>query len=96
MARAQSRSISLEEAVREFHARTEMATRLSHEFRTPLTSIIGYAEALLCCPDLSLDKRNEFAALIKAEGEKLAKLVNLIVERSIQENHSSSNPDYFK
>ncbi|HTP79088.1 MAG TPA: histidine kinase dimerization/phospho-acceptor domain-containing protein [Bacteroidota bacterium] len=96
MAQSKLRIMSPEEAVREYHVRTEIATRLSHEFRTPLTSIIGYAETIMCSPDLTAEQRDEFAALIKKEGERLVRLVTLIVEQSIQGSASQSDPSIFK
>ena len=65
--------ISLESVVR-LHG--EELSRISHALRTPLTSIVGFADAIVSDPSLETGEKTEFARIIKSEGEKLSKFVD--------------------
>jgi two-component system, OmpR family, phosphate regulon sensor histidine kinase PhoR len=54
-------------------------SQLSHEFRTPLTSIIGFAEMLEDSKEIDSKTRTEYAQFIRKEGLRLAKIVEDIV-----------------
>ena len=62
--------------------RNDFVSNLSHEFRTPLASIIGFAETLLSDKDMPEEMRTEFDEIILQEGKRLAKLINDILELS--------------
>ena len=62
--------------------RNDFVSNLSHEFRTPLASIIGFAETLLNDKDMPEEMRREFSDIILQEGKRLAKLINDILELS--------------
>ena len=62
--------------------RNDFVSNLSHEFRTPLASIIGFAETLLSDKDMPEEMRTEFNEIILQEGKRLAKLINDILELS--------------
>jgi signal transduction histidine kinase len=62
--------------------RNDFVSNLSHEFRTPLASIIGFAETLLSDKDMPEEMRREFNDIILQEGKRLAKLINDILELS--------------
>ncbi len=62
--------------------RNDFVSNLSHEFRTPLASIIGFAETLLSDKDMTEEMRTEFNEIILQEGKRLAKLINDILELS--------------
>ncbi len=62
--------------------RNDFVSNLSHEFRTPLASIIGFAETLLSDKDMPDEMRQEFNEIILQEGKRLAKLINDILELS--------------
>ncbi|MDI3339426.1 MAG: histidine kinase dimerization/phospho-acceptor domain-containing protein, partial [Sphaerobacter sp.] len=68
------------------HHRSDVAAILSHEMRTPLASIKGYASALLL-NDASWDDatRREFLAAIDAETDHLTQLINDILDTSLIE-----------
>ncbi len=56
------------------------ARNVSHEFKTPLTSIRGAAELLEEFEDMPNQKRQDFVANIAADAERLERLVNRLHE----------------
>jgi PAS domain S-box-containing protein len=62
--------------------RNDFVSNLSHEFRTPLASIIGFAETLISDKEMPEEMRKEFDEIILQEGKRLAKLINDILELS--------------
>ena len=53
---------------------------VTHELRTPLTSIRALAEILVDDPELELEQRMQFIAVIVVETERLTRLVNEILD----------------
>lgn len=51
----------------------DFVSNVSHEFKTPITAILGYAE-LLASPTLKEDKRLEYAEIITRQSTRLSKL----------------------
>lgn len=64
------------------HPGNDFFNRVSHEFRTPLTAIIGYAEIILGDPQLSDETRQRFAEIIKDQGVRLSNLVDECLDYS--------------
>jgi PAS domain S-box-containing protein len=62
-------------------AKTSFFSSVSHEFRTPLTLILGPVNELLGQPDVSEHARRELE-LIQRNGLRLAKLVNTLLDFS--------------
>lgn len=62
--------------------RNDFVSNLSHEFRTPLASIIGFAETIISDKGMPEEMRREFDEIILQEGKRLAKLINDILELS--------------
>lgn len=60
----------------------EFISNISHEFRTPLASIIGFSETIESDPNLPLEMKKEFNNVILNEGKRLAKLINNILNLS--------------
>lgn len=60
----------------------EFVSNISHEFRTPLASIIGFSETIESDPDLTPDMKKEFNNVILNEGKRLAKLINDVLDLS--------------
>jgi signal transduction histidine kinase len=54
----------------------------SHELRTPLTSIKAYVELMILKPNLMEAKKNRILGIINAESDRLARLINDILDLS--------------
>lgn len=61
--------------------KTELITNVSHDIKTPLTSIINYTE-LLEGEEIDSDKADEYLQVISANANRLKKLTSDIVEAS--------------
>jgi signal transduction histidine kinase len=59
--------------------KSRIVNQISHEFRTPLTSIIGFAEVLKEDIQLNEKQRKEYANYIRNEGLRLTKLINDLI-----------------
>ena len=66
-------SDSIEKHNREI--KQQMTSNVSHELRTPVTSIRGYLETLLCCPDLAPEKKAMFIERAYAQSVRLSDLI---------------------
>jgi len=65
-----------EDLVRLNRARTRLVCNLSHELKTPLTSIMGYVDlALTFYEKLSEQEFQDYLRLVREEGESLEKLI---------------------
>ncbi|MGB5850539.1 MAG: PAS domain-containing sensor histidine kinase [Ignavibacteriaceae bacterium] len=62
--------------------KSEFVSNISHEFRTPLASIIGFSETIVSDPDLPEEMKLEFNKVILNEGKRLAKLINDVLDIS--------------
>jgi signal transduction histidine kinase len=63
-----------------------LVTQIAHNFRTPLTSVIGFAEILLDDRPLTDEQRVEYARFIQYEGIRLSKLIDDVLELSSLES----------
>lgn len=73
--------------------RSQFVANVSHELKTPLTSIKGFAETLKYVEDI--DTRRKFLDIIDKEAERLSRLINDILVLSNIENNHSMNEDEF-
>ena len=62
--------------------KSDFVSKVSHEFRTPLTSIKGFSEILLTYDDVDTKTNREFLGIINEESERLTRLVNDILDLS--------------
>jgi len=60
--------------------KSKIVKQISHEFRTPLTSIIGFAEILEDDIQIAEIQRIEYASYIRNEGLRLTKLIDDLIE----------------
>ena len=58
----------------------DFVSTVSHEFRTPLTSIRSFSEIVHDNPDLGVEQRKEFLNIIVQESERLTRLINDILD----------------
>ena len=67
----------------------DFVATVSHEVRTPLTSIRSFSEILRDNPDLDPDQRREFITIIVQESERLSRLINDILDLAKMEAGTS-------
>lgn len=53
----------------------QMTSNVAHELRTPVTSIRGYLETLVSCPDLPAEKQRNFIGRAYAQALRLSDLI---------------------
>jgi len=74
--------------------KNNLVTQIAHNFRTPLTSVLGFAEMLLDDRPLSDEQRVEYARFIQYEGIRLSKLIDDVLElSSLEQAHVQLNSD---
>ena len=66
----------------EARRRTGFVTTVSHELKTPLTSIRMYSEMLAEGADLDREKRDRYLSRIVSESERLTRLINDVLDVS--------------
>ncbi len=62
--------------------KSEFVSSVSHELKTPLTSIQLFAETLMSDKDIAKGKQKEYAGIIYGESERLTRLINNILDFS--------------
>ncbi|MBE5876358.1 MAG: HAMP domain-containing histidine kinase [Lachnospiraceae bacterium] len=74
-------SLAVEERMKSEHFKTELITNVSHDIKTPLTSIINYVD-LLGKEDLQNENASEYIEVLQRQSSKLKKLIEDLVEAS--------------
>lgn len=74
-------SKAVDERMKSERFRTELITNVSHDIKTPLTSIINYAD-LLSKEEPENEKMREYIEVISRQSEKLKKLIEDLIEAS--------------
>lgn len=72
---------ALEERMKSEHFKTELITNVSHDIKTPLTSIINYTD-LLSKEDLDNPKAAEYLEVLIRQSARLKKLIEDLIEAS--------------
>lgn len=78
-------NLMISELAKNEYLHKDFVSNVSHEFKTPLASIQGYAE-LLAMPNLAEEKRLEYASVITRQTKRLAKLSTDMLRLSELEN----------
>lgn len=74
-------SKAVEERLKSERMKTQLITNVSHDIKTPLTSIINYSE-LIGAQECSCEKHSEYAEVLKRKSESLKRLLSDLVEVS--------------
>lgn len=102
--RLEQKSRELERAAAELRAandrlkeldrlKDEFLTMVSHEFRTPLTSIRSFSEILVDTPDLEAERSERFLNVIVRESERLTRLIDDHLDLArLEAGHSDWHP----
>jgi signal transduction histidine kinase len=73
------------------HLKNDFISMASHELRTPVTTVLGFAQTLLT-PGLVINdtKRNDYLKIIEKEAIRLGKLINdLLSISAIEKEHNT-------
>lgn len=63
------------EARQKSKLKKQMTSNIAHELRTPVTSIRGYLETLIACPDMNPEKKQEFIEKAYNQTIRLSELI---------------------
>jgi len=74
-------SAAVAKAVRDERLKAELITNVSHDLKTPLTSIITYVDLLSKC-DIEDEKAQEYIRVLDEKGAKLKRLIDDLIEAS--------------
>lgn len=73
--------IAIENAVREQRTKTELITNVSHDLKTPLTSVITYVDLLSRC-EITDETAREYIEVLGEKSARLKRLIEDLVEAS--------------
>lgn len=88
VARAQRRlelQEGLDEARRGLERRSGFLAKMTHEVRTPLTAILGFAEQMATDSDMTIERHRDFAKVIHRSSRHLLAVVNDVLDLSALE-----------
>lgn len=77
----QSISLAVEERMKSERLKTELITNVSHDVKTPLTSIINYVD-LLKKEELPTEEAKEYLAILDRQSQRLKKMLDDLTEAS--------------
>lgn len=72
---------AVEERIRSERMKTELITNVSHDIKTPLTSIINYSD-LICREECDNENVKEYAKVLHNQSERMKRLIEDLVEAS--------------
>ncbi len=82
-------NLAVEERIKSERMKTELITNVSHDIKTPLTSIINYSD-LICREECDNENIKEYASVLHNQSERMKRLIEDLVEAS---KASSGNID---
>ncbi len=82
-------NIAVDERMKSERMKTELITNVSHDIKTPLTSIINYSD-LICREECDNENIKEYSAILHNQSERMKRLIDDLVEAS---KASSGNID---
>ncbi|MEG1311287.1 MAG: ATP-binding protein [Romboutsia sp.] len=77
------------EKVKLENMRSDFVANVSHELKTPLTSISGFVETLRSNENIDIKTRNRFLGIIESESDRLKRLIDDILLLSFIENNEN-------
>lgn len=77
----QSIQLAVEDRMKSEHMKTQLITNVSHDIKTPLTSIINYVD-LLQKEGTSEDEKKEYLDILAHQSARLKKLIQDLIEAS--------------
>lgn len=76
-------AVAVEERMKSEHLKTELITNVSHDLKTPLTSIINYADLLgTAVAGQGMEQLEEYSEVLLRQSKRLKKLLEDLVEAS--------------
>jgi len=81
-ARSQEATSRAEAAKQSEELKSTLLDSIAHEFKTPLTSIKAAASGLLANPNAAQAEREELAAIVDEEADRLSRLVSEVIQMS--------------
>ncbi len=72
---------AVDEAIKGEHLKTELITNVSHDLKTPLTSIINYVSLLKMC-DIEGEDEKKYIDILDEKSKKLKRLIEDLTEAS--------------
>ncbi len=74
-------AVAVNERLKSERMQTELITNVTHDIKTPLTSIISYVD-LLSKEELNNEKADEYVEVLSRQSERLKKLIEDLIEAS--------------
>lgn len=62
------------------HLKADFIATVTHELRTPITSIRSLSKIMLDTPNLADDQKEEFLNIVVSESERLSRLINQVLD----------------
>lgn len=81
------------EKVKLENMRSDFVANVSHELKTPLTSISGFVETLKLNENIDINTRNRFLGIIESESNRLKRLIDDILLLSFIEKQENTIQD---
>ncbi len=72
----------VEENIKAQNTKTELITNVSHDLRTPLTSIIGYVDLMNKNIDVYDDETKKYILILKEKSERMSKMIQDVFDLS--------------